>query len=66
MGSKATTVRLPPDLAVELRRRIAAGEFRSASGAVETAVRYYLERHSDEDWAEYVRQEIESGLHGTA
>ena len=42
----------------EIERRVARGEWSSLSEFVENAVRYYIERHSDEDWKEYVEKEV--------
>jgi Arc/MetJ-type ribon-helix-helix transcriptional regulator len=50
---------LPEELRAEIERRVAEGEFRSATALVEEAIRYYLERHRPEDWERYVRKDVE-------
>ena len=66
MISRTKTIRVAAELVAEAERRVAAGEFRTVAEAVETALRYYLDRHSDDAWAAYVREEVEAGLHGRA
>ena len=49
---------LEDDLEAEVLRRIEAGEFRDQAELVTVAIRYYLERHPDGAWAEYVEKEV--------
>ena len=55
-----------PEIMEKLRAMVAKGEFGSVSEAVDKCVLYYLERHGDESWRQYVREEIEAGLNETA
>jgi Arc/MetJ-type ribon-helix-helix transcriptional regulator len=50
---------LPEDVHTEIERRVADGEFPSATALVAEAIRYYLERHRSEDWESYVRKDVE-------
>jgi Arc/MetJ-type ribon-helix-helix transcriptional regulator len=50
---------LPDELREEIQRRVAEGEFPSATALVAEAIRYYFERHRPEDWEEYVRKDVE-------
>jgi Arc/MetJ-type ribon-helix-helix transcriptional regulator len=61
--SSTIEVELSPRLLQEIRRLVNEGWFKDASDFFETAARYYLERHTDEMWEEYVEHEIKAGLH---
>ncbi len=51
-------VRIPDRMLTEAERRVEEQQFRDLSELVHAALRYYLERHSDEDWDAYVQQEV--------
>jgi Arc/MetJ-type ribon-helix-helix transcriptional regulator len=40
----------------EIRRCVQAGDFQAEF--VREGLRYYLDRHREEDWEEYVRKEV--------
>jgi len=56
-------IELSPRLLKKIQHPVNEGWFKNASDFVEVAVRYYLERHTDEMWEEYVEHEIKAGLH---
>jgi Arc/MetJ-type ribon-helix-helix transcriptional regulator len=62
MGGQKSTFALPPDIEAELQIRVKAGEFGSIEEAIQTALRYYLERHSHERMKAYVQEEIQAAL----
>lgn len=55
-----------PELLDELKKSVARGEFRSLNEAIEVCVRYYLERHRENAWKNYLNEEIEAGLNESA
>jgi Arc/MetJ-type ribon-helix-helix transcriptional regulator len=59
---REVSLALPEQVVDELDARVAQGEFRSLAEAVETALRYYFERHGEEAWALYLEQELRAGL----
>ena len=56
-------IELSPRLFQSIHRLVNEGWFKSISDFVEIAGRYYLERHTDETWEEYVEQELKAGLY---
>ena len=62
--SKKIKIELAPRLMQKIQHMVDAGWFKSIDDFVETASRYYLERHTDEMWEEYIEHEIKVGLHG--
>jgi len=56
-------ITLSPRIRGQLQRLVDEGWFKSLDDAIEVAVRYYLERHTDELWQDYVEHEIKVGLH---
>jgi Arc/MetJ-type ribon-helix-helix transcriptional regulator len=55
-------IELSQQLVQKIQRLINEGWFKNASDFLETAGRYYLERHTDEMWEAYVEHEIKAGL----
>jgi Arc/MetJ-type ribon-helix-helix transcriptional regulator len=55
-------IELSPRLLQNIQRLINEGWFKNVDDFVETAARYYLERHTEEMWEEYVEHEIKAGL----
>lgn len=51
-------IEIPENLRQEIEARVRHGEFHDATALVSEAVRYYLQRHTQADWDEYVRQEV--------
>ena len=66
MEASDITVKLPADLLKEMMARVESGEFKSPTDIVEAAIRYYLQRHSAQDMAGYVDEEIRAGLEGSS
>lgn len=62
MNSK-TNIELSSRLQQKIQRLVEDGWFKSVDDFVETAARYYIERHTDEMWEDYVEHEIKAGLH---
>ncbi|MCI0691905.1 hypothetical protein L0337_07855 [candidate division KSB1 bacterium] len=62
MNSKIEIV-LPAPLLSKLQKLINEGLFKDLNDFFETAGTYYLERHTDEMWEDYVKHEIKAGLH---
>ena len=56
-------IELSPRLLKKIQRLVNEGGFKNVSDFFETAGHYYLERHTDELWAEYVDHEIKAGLY---
>ncbi len=63
MNTRGLQLALPDDLAAEVETRLRRGEFESPEDLIEASLRYYLERHDQEAWASYIREEIQAGLH---
>ena len=61
MNSKIK-VELSPRMLQKIQRLVEDGWFKSVDDFIETAARYYMERHTDEMWEEYVEHEIKAGL----
>jgi Arc/MetJ-type ribon-helix-helix transcriptional regulator len=66
MPNQSLSIVLPADLWAEIQERVASGEFVNVETAIEAALRYYLDRHSREAWAEYVAEEVRTGLDASA
>jgi Arc/MetJ-type ribon-helix-helix transcriptional regulator len=62
MNSKIA-VALPLQLLSKIQKLIDDGLFKDLDDFFETAGTYYLERHTDEMWRDYVDHEIKAGLH---
>ena len=56
-------IELSPRLLKKIQHLVNEGWFKSVSDFVETAGRYYLERHTDEMWEEYVEHEVKAVLY---
>ncbi len=56
-------IALPLPLLSKLQKLIDNGLFKDLDDFFETAGNYYLERHTDERWEDYVEHEIKAGLH---
>lgn len=56
-------IELSPRLFQNIQHLVNKGWFKSISDFVETSGRYYLERHTDEMWEEYVEHELKAGLY---
>ncbi len=56
---------LSPELVQKMQALIREGWFKDENDFIETAARYYLERHSEKMWAEYVEHEVKAGLYET-
>jgi Arc/MetJ-type ribon-helix-helix transcriptional regulator len=61
MNSKIK-IELSPRTLQKIQRLVDDGWFKSVDDFVETAARYYMERHTEEMWEEYVEHEIKAGL----
>jgi Arc/MetJ-type ribon-helix-helix transcriptional regulator len=59
VAMKEIRVRLADELVHEIERRVERGEFHDTAQMVQTALRYYIERHSDSEWEHYVESEID-------
>lgn len=66
MKKRKLSIEILDELATEMDVRVKRGEFKSAEEILEAALRYYLERHGQDAWSEYVREETETGLHESA
>ena len=62
MKEKDSIRKLSPGIEKEIKERVARGEFKSGGDLIETALRYYFERHPGEEWDRYIRKEIDAGL----
>jgi Arc/MetJ-type ribon-helix-helix transcriptional regulator len=56
-------IELAPRLLQQIQGLVDEGWFKSVSDFLDTAGRYYLERHTDEMWENYIEHEIKAGLH---
>lgn len=54
---------LSPRLLQKIKRLIEGGWFKDLGDFFETAGQYYLERHTNEMWEQYVEHEIRAGLY---
>ncbi len=63
MNKPKNEIAVPADMVAEIEARVANGEFKSMPEVVATALRYYFERHGQDNWADYVKEEIQAGLH---
>ena len=66
MKKRKLSIEIVEELAAEMEARVKRGEFKSTAEILEAALRYYFERHGRETWAEYVKEEIETGLNESA
>jgi Arc/MetJ-type ribon-helix-helix transcriptional regulator len=62
MVNRELRVELPSDLVADLESRVVSQEFESLAQAVQVALRYYMDRHTQEQMAAYVQEEIKAGL----
>lgn len=56
-------IELSSRLQQKIQRLVDDGWFKSTDDLIETAARYYMERHTDEMWEGYVEHEMKAGLH---
>jgi Arc/MetJ-type ribon-helix-helix transcriptional regulator len=58
------TIDISPQLYNNIQKRVVDGWFKDIEGAVEEAVRRYLDSHPIDLMEQFVQDDIEWGLHG--
>lgn len=64
MQKTVTTINLPPRMAEQVETLIQAGWFSDINALVIEALRRYLESHRLELMEDFIRRDVEWGLHG--
>jgi len=54
---------LPSQFLSKIQKLITDGLFKELNDFFETAGNYYLDRHTEEMWEDYVEHEVKAGLH---